>query len=67
MIHDYGRHGTMTLFAVLNVLDGSVTGQYIARHRQEKFIRFLNTVERAVSFGKLIHCSWVRLILDSLV
>jgi hypothetical protein len=62
MTHDYVRHGTMTLFAVLNVLDGSVTRQYIAQHRQQKFIRFLNAVERPVPFGKLNHCSSVNAV-----
>ena len=28
MTHDYKRHGTTTLFAALNVLNGKVTGQY---------------------------------------
>jgi hypothetical protein len=27
MTHDYLRHGTTTLFAALNVLDGTVIGQ----------------------------------------
>jgi transposase len=53
--HDYIRHGTTTLFAALNVLDGSVIGQCMARHRHQEFIRFLNAVERAVPAGKLIH------------
>ena len=41
MTHDYIRHGTTTLFAALNVLDGSVIGQCMARHRHQEFIRFL--------------------------
>jgi hypothetical protein len=41
MTHDYTRHGT-TLFAALNVLDGAVIGQCMARHRHQDFIRFLN-------------------------
>jgi hypothetical protein len=53
--HDYIRHGTTTLFAALNVLDGSVIGQCMARHRHQEFIRFLNRVEAAVPAGKLIH------------
>lgn len=28
MTHDYKRHGTTTLFAALNVLDGQVIGQF---------------------------------------
>jgi transposase len=54
MTHDYKRHGTTTLFAALNVLDGSVIGRCMQQHRHEEFIRFLNQVERAVPAGKLI-------------
>src|SRR5918993_3470869 len=45
MTHDYVRHGTTTLFAALNVLDGTVIGRCMQRHRHEEFIRFLNAVE----------------------
>src|ERR1700704_48598 len=55
MTHDYKRHGTTTLFAALDVLEGRVIGRCIARHRHQEFIRFLNAVERAVPAGKLIH------------
>ena len=44
MTHDYKRHGTTTLFAALNVLDGTVIGRNMARHRHQEFIRFLNAV-----------------------
>ncbi len=54
MTHDYKRHGTTTLFAALNVLDGTVIGRCMQRHRHEEFIRFLNAVERDVPAGKLI-------------
>ena len=33
MTHDYKRHGTTTLFAALNILDGTVIGQNMQRHR----------------------------------
>ncbi len=46
MTHDYKRHGTTTLFAVLNVLDGTVIGQCMSRHRHQEFIRFLNQITR---------------------
>ena len=46
MTHDYKRHGTTTLFAALNVLDGTVIGRCMQRHRHQEFIRFLNAVER---------------------
>jgi transposase len=46
--------GTTTLFAALNVLDGTVIGRCMQRHRHEEFICFLNAVERDVPPGKLI-------------
>ena len=55
MTHDYKRHGTTTLFAALNVLDGTVIGRNMARHRHQEFIRFHNTVEAAVPKDKQVH------------
>jgi transposase len=55
MTHDYKRHGTTTLFAALNVLDGTVIGRNMQRHRHQEFIRFLNTVEAQVPARKSIH------------
>src|SRR6516162_6775997 len=43
MTHDYKRHGTTTLFAALNVLEGKIIGRCMQRHRHQEFIRFLNT------------------------
>lgn len=60
MTHDYKRNGTTTLFAALNVLDGTVIGRCMQRHRHQEFIRFLNAVEAEVPAGKLI-----RVILDN--
>ena len=55
MTHDYKRHGTTTLFAALNVLDGTVIGRNMQRHRHQEFVRFLNTVEAEVPAGKVVH------------
>ncbi len=55
MTHDYKRHGTTTLFAALNVLDGTVTGRNMQRHRHQEFIRFLNALERDIPAGKVVH------------
>ena len=55
MTHDYKRNGTTTLFAALNILDGTVIGRCMQRHRHQELIRFLNTVERAIPPGKVIH------------
>ncbi len=43
--HDYMRHGTTTLFAALNMLDGTVIGDCIFRHRHQEFIRFLQLID----------------------
>jgi transposase len=56
MTHDYERNGTTTLFAALNVLDGTVLGRCMQRHRHQEFVRFLNAVEAAVPAGRLVHC-----------
>jgi len=55
MTHDYKRNGVTTLFAALNILDGTVIGRCMKQHRHQEFIRFLNAVERAVPAGKVIH------------
>src|SRR5271170_4650986 len=39
--HDYKRHGTTTLFAALDFLQGHVIGQCYERHRHQEFLKFL--------------------------
>jgi transposase len=36
MTHDYKRHGTTTLFAALNLLDGTVIGRCMQQHRHRR-------------------------------
>ena len=55
MTHDYVRHGTTTLFAALNVLDGSVIGSCFERHRHEEFLKFLRQVDRDTPEGMDLH------------
>lgn len=55
MTHDYKRNGTTTLFAALNVLDGTIIGRNMKRHRHQEFIRFLNEVDAQVPKQKSIH------------
>lgn len=55
LTHDYKRHGTTTLFAALNVLEGKVIGRCMQRHRHQEFIRFLNAIEAEIAVGKIIH------------
>ena len=42
--HDYMRHGTTTLFVALNMVDGTVIGDCMPRHRHKEFIRFLQII-----------------------
>ena len=46
MTHDYKRHGTTTLFAALNVLEGTVIGKCYSRHRHTEYLRFLREIDR---------------------
>ena len=46
MTHDYKRNGTTTLFAALSMLDGTVIGECLPRHRHQEFLRFLRTLDR---------------------
>jgi transposase len=59
--HDYRRHGTTTLFAALNVLEGTVLGQCYPRHRHQEFLRFLEHIEKTVDPELAVH-----LVLDNL-
>lgn len=58
--HDYKRHGTTTLFAALQVVEGRVIGQCYPRHRHQEFLRFLGRLDAEFPPGKALH-----LILDN--
>jgi transposase len=58
--HDYVRHGTTTLFAALNVADGTVIGQCQARHRHIEWLKFLRLLEEQTPAHRDLH-----LILDN--
>ncbi|QDL38357.1 IS630 family transposase [Rhodoferax sediminis] len=44
--HDYKRHGTTTLFAALNTLDGTVISMCQPQHRHEEWLKFLRLIQR---------------------
>jgi transposase len=46
--HDYVRHGTTTLFAALDVANGSILSQCKPRHRHQEFLSFLRHIEANV-------------------
>ena len=53
--HDYKRHGTTTLFAALNTLDGSVISMCQARHRHTEWLKFLQLIERSTPKHLTLH------------
>ncbi len=55
MTHDYKRHGTTTLFAALNTLDGSVLATCMRRHRHTEWLKFLRLIDRRVDAAKGVH------------
>lgn len=46
MSHDYFRHGTLTLFAALDVASGKVYGQCHKRHSQDELLEFFRLLEK---------------------
>src|SRR6266853_3656424 len=55
MTHDYKRHGTTTLFAALNTLDGTVIGSCMPRHRHQEWLKFLRQIDRETPSDREIH------------
>ena len=53
--HDYVRHGTTTLFAAMNVVDGTVISSFHRRHRATEFKKFLVKIDGEVPEGLDIH------------
>lgn len=58
--HDYKRHGTTTLFAALNVLEGTIIGECQPRHRYQEFLRFLDRIDQTIDASLDVH-----LVLDN--
>ena len=55
MTHDYKRHGTSTLFAALDAFTDHVIAECKQRHRHQKFLSFLKTVEKQTPADKELH------------
>lgn len=58
--HDYYRHGTVTLFAALNYLNGKILAERAPRHRHQEWLKFLQAIEAASPSDVDVH-----LILDN--
>jgi hypothetical protein len=55
MTHDDKRHGTTTLLAAINILDGTVIGQNMQRRHHQELIRFLIAIKAEAPADKAIH------------
>ena len=55
LTHDHQRHGTTTLFAVLNTLDGTVVATQMQRHRHQEWLRFPALIERQPPKDRELH------------
>lgn len=53
--HDYYRHGTVSLFAALDILTGEVIGQCESSHTHKEFLKFLRAIEKQVPKDMQIH------------
>jgi transposase len=55
MTHDYKRNGTATLFAALNVADGTVISMCDDRHRHQEWLQFLRVIDRVTPARRDLH------------
>ena len=53
--HDYARHGTTSLFAALNIVDGTVISSLHRRHRAIEFKKFLAKIDTEVPAHLDVH------------
>jgi transposase len=53
--HDYIRHGTLTLFAALNYLDGKIVSQTAPRHTHRQWLAFLKHLDREAPAELTLH------------
>lgn len=55
MTHDYKRHGTATLFAAMNTLDGTIISMCDDRHRHQEWLKFLRVIDQVTPGGQEIY------------
>jgi transposase len=53
--HDYYRHGTVTLFAALDYLQGKIIARTERRHTHREWLRFLQHLEQETPAGIQLH------------
>ena len=58
--HEYVRHGTVSLMAGIDLLNGRVHGQVVERHRSREFIQFLKLLDQVYP-----RTAKIRIVLDN--
>lgn len=53
--HDYIRHGTVTLFAALNYIDGKIISRTDEKHTHTEWLRFLKQIDRETPKDLSLH------------
>jgi len=53
--HDYKRHGTVSLYAAMDIATGKVIGKVTERHRAAEFLEFLDLVDRRTKGAPAVH------------
>ena len=55
LTHDYVRNGTTSLFAAMDVSNGTVISRCQKRHRHQEWLKFLNVIKSNVPSDKDVH------------
>ena len=63
MTHDYKRNGTTTLFAALEMTEGSIIGTCMDRHRHQEWIKFLKLIDHRTPWLNMVE-RWFRDLTD---
>lgn len=53
--HDYKRHGTVSLYAAMDLATGKVIGRVTKKHRAAEFIQFLDLIDRRTASAPSVH------------
>lgn len=55
MTHDYKRNGTTSLFAAMNVSDGTIISECWPKHRHNEWLKFLKLINSHVPEDREVH------------
>jgi transposase len=55
MTHDYKRNGTTSLFAAMDISDGTIISECWPKHRHNEWLKFLKLIKSQVSEDKQVH------------